>query len=150
MPTPDDAIVSPVEHESITGRTTCPPEESRIHGLNAAPNSINNDNDDASTTRHVPMQQPTPPRQDSPAETQTLVDTHTKPSSTDTEVPIDIATPMTATDDGTEEQRTSHASPLSATAPVSLLANHLSSPFPAHRVRNSDSVWRHSAECKYR
>jgi hypothetical protein len=42
---------------------------------------------------------------------------------------------MTATDDGTEEQRTSQASPLSTAAPVSLLANHLSSPFPAHRVR---------------
>jgi hypothetical protein len=144
MPTPDDAtMVSPsVEHESITGRTTCPPEESRIlttttHELNEARNSASDSN--ASSAPHVPMQQPTPP-QDSPTRAQTPTDTHSKPSSTDIEAPSrDIPTPMTATDDGTEE-RTSQASPISTTAPVSLLAHHLLSPFPAHRVRYSRST----------
>jgi len=49
---------------------------------------------------------------------------------------------MTATDDGSEDQRTSHASahPASASVPASLLASHLSSPFPTHRfLPNSSS-----------
>jgi hypothetical protein len=128
MPTPDDeAMVSPVEHESIAGRTTCPPEDARIiptHELNDTPSPS------------VPMQQPTPSPQSSREPTQAPDDIHSKISSTNIEAPSrDIPTPMTATDDGTEEQRTSQASPLSTAAPVSLLANHLSSPFPAHRVR---------------
>jgi len=132
MPTPDDVMGSPVEHESIAGRTTCPPEDARIiptHELNDTPSPS------------VPMQQPTPSPQSSREPTQAPDDIHSKISSTNIEAPSrDIPTPMTATDDGTEEQRTSQASPLSTAAPVSLLANHLSSPFPAHRfIPNTSS-----------
>lgn len=145
MPTPNDAIGSHVvEHESIdvANRPTCPPEEVRsistipTRDLNAAsrihyPSSHGNNG----SALPVPMQQLTPPPQDSPADlVQTSPDRHSKPSSSDIDAPNrDIPTPMTVTDDGAEEQRTSHASPLSATAPVSLITSHLSSPFPAHR-----------------
>lgn len=136
MPTPDDAMVSPVEHESIASRATCPPEEARnitARELNAAREYMANDIN-VESTPDVPMQQPTPPPQDSPA-AQSPAETHSKPSSADIDAPSrDIPTPMTATDDGAEEQRTSQASPLPATTPVSLLTSHLSSPFPAHRV----------------
>jgi hypothetical protein len=136
MPTPDDeAMVLPVEHESIAGRTTCPPEDARIiatHELNQTRSSDHNSN--ANSVPHVPMQQPTPSPQSSREPTQAPDDTHGKISSANIEAPSrDIPTPMTATDDGTEEQRTSQASPLSTAAPTSLLASHLSSPFPAHR-----------------
>jgi len=137
MPTPDDAIVSPVEHEDMNARTTCPPDESRS-GDGRALNELRHSSHDSNATHvaHVPTQLPTPPPQDCPEHAQTPADSHTKPSGAEIETPNrDIPTPMTATDDGTEEQRTSQASPLTATAPVSLLAHHLSSPFPAHRVR---------------
>lgn len=137
MPTPDDAIASHMEHESIAAsRATCPPDDVHTittHDLNATRTRTASDGNSESAS-HAPMQQPTPPPQDSPAEAQTMADAHSKPSSTDIDAPNrDTPTPMTATDDGAEEQRTSHASPLSATAPISLATNHLSSPFPAHR-----------------
>jgi len=143
MPTPDDAIVSPVEHESIANRPTCPPEEARIvntRDLNETRHLSANSNVDP--VHDVPMQQPTPPPQDSPAHASVAPDIHSKPSGTDMEaLARDIPTPMTAADDGDSEQRTTQASPLSASAPapVSPFANHhLSSPFPAHRVRYAD------------
>jgi hypothetical protein len=144
MPTPDDeAMISPVEHESVAGRTTCPPEEARIiatHELNETRGSNHDSN--ARAVPDVPMQQPTPSPQNSREHTQAPDDIHTKLSSTDVETPSrDIPTPMTATDDGTEEQRTSQVSPLSTVAPVSLLANHLSSPFPARRVCHTQHAY---------
>jgi hypothetical protein len=150
MPTPDDeAMVLPVEHESIAGRPTCPPEESRIiatHELNEPRGSTHDSN--ASSMPHVPMQQPTPSPQNSREHTQAPDDIHTKLSSTDVDSPNrDIPTPMTATDDGTEEQRTSHVSPLSTAAPASLLASHLSSPFPAHRVCHTRHACTLCARC---
>ncbi|KAF1834250.1 hypothetical protein BDW02DRAFT_569265 [Decorospora gaudefroyi] len=136
MPTPDDAMALPAveQHESITSRTTCPPEELRIIAT-AEVNDTRPDASDsnASSAPNVPMQQPTPPPEDASARAQTPTDTPSKPSSSDIDAPSrDIPTPMTATDDGTEE-RPSQASPMSTTAPVSLLPSHLSSPFPAHR-----------------
>ncbi|EUC31282.1 hypothetical protein COCCADRAFT_101680 [Bipolaris zeicola 26-R-13] len=142
MPTPDDAMVPSVEHESIAGRATCPPDESRsITAQELNQLRLSSHSSDASRASHAPMQQPTPPPQDSPEHGQTPADTHSKPSTADIETPArDIPTPMTATDDGSEEQRTSQASPQSAITPVSLLANHISSPFPAHRfLPNSSS-----------
>jgi hypothetical protein len=141
MPTPDDVMVSPVEHESIAGRATCPPEESRntvAHELPQSPafNAANN----VESAIDVPMQLPTPPPQDTPAHAHPTTEAHSKPSSARIEAPNrDTPTPMTATDDGTEEQRISQASPLSTTAPgpTSLLASHLASPFPPRRVRTS-------------
>ncbi|CAA9958749.1 hypothetical protein P3342_003652 [Pyrenophora teres f. teres] len=142
MPTPDDAMVSPMEHEDMNTRTTCPPDESRT-GDGRALNELRHSSHDSNATHvpDVPTQLPTPPPQDCPEHTQMPADSHTKPSGADIETPNrDIPTPMTATDDGTDEQRTSQASPLTATAPVSLLAHHLSSPFPAHRfLPNSSS-----------
>jgi len=141
MPTPND-VVSPIEHESIANRATCPPDESRISSaqeLNQT--SDTNASSNVEPTIDAPMQLPTPPPQDSVARAQPPSESHTKPSSAHIEAPSrDIPTPMTATtDDSTEEQRISQASPLSAAtpAPTSLLASHLSSPFPAHRVRNA-------------
>ena len=147
MPTPDDeAMVSPVEHESIAGRPTCPPEESRViatHELNDTRGA--HDDSNASAVPDVPMQQPTPSPQNSREHTQAPDDIQTKLPSTDRDSPTrDIPTPMTATDDGTEEQRTSHVSPLSPVAPTSLLASHLSSPFPAHRVGQTSM---HAQQC---
>jgi hypothetical protein len=144
MPTPDDVMVSPVEHESIAGRATCPPEESWnivAHELPQSPafNAANN----VESAIDVPMQLPTPPPQDAPAHTHPHTETHSKPSSARIEAPNrDTPTPMTATDDGTEEQRISQASPLSTTAPgpTSLLGSHLSSPFSARRVRTSRCI----------
>jgi hypothetical protein len=139
MPTPDDAMLSPIEHESSTSRATCPPDEARIattHELNQPPGFNANNNVESSID--VPMQLPTPPPQDSPAHAPPSPETHIKPASARIEAPNrDTPTPMTAIDDGTEEQRTSQVLPLAASAPGSapLLASHLASPFPAHRVR---------------
>ncbi|KAF2833472.1 hypothetical protein CC86DRAFT_365358 [Ophiobolus disseminans] len=144
MPTPND-VVSPIEHESVANRATCPPDESRTTttpGLNQNfdPNASSN----VAPAIDTPMQLPTPPPQESITRAPPPPDAHTKPSNAHIEPPSrDIPTPMTtATDDSTEEQRLSQASPLSAAtpAPTSLLAGHLSSPFPAHRfLPNSSS-----------
>jgi hypothetical protein len=139
MPTPDDAMLSPIEHESSTSRATCPPDEahsSTAQELNQLPGFNANNNVESSID--VPMQLPTPPPQDSPAHTPPPPETHIKPTSARIEAPNrDTSTPMTITDDGTDGWRTSHASPLAAIAPGSapLLASHLASPCPAHRVR---------------
>jgi hypothetical protein len=146
MPTPDDAMVSPVEHESIAGRSTCPPEESRVtptRALSQTPDFNANSNGDS--VIDVPMQLPTPPPQEPSSRAQPPPEPHSKPSSARIEAPArDTPTPMTSTDDGAEEQRISQASPLSATAPppTSPYASHLSSPFPAHRVCDSDILSR--------
>jgi glucose-induced degradation protein 4 len=141
MPTPDDAVVSPVEqHESsIANRTTCPPDDARIstfHDPSNARDSSASNHVDSAQRRPMQQQPPTPPphgtREQSPAET------HIKPPSASIEAPNrDIPTPMTATDDGAEDQRTSLASPLSATAPVAIrfTPSHLAAPFPSRRVR---------------
>jgi hypothetical protein len=139
MPTPDDAIVSPVEHESTTSRTTCPPDELRITTARELNESLDfNAASNVESTMDIPMQLPTPPPQEPPAHAQPPPDSHTKPANTHIEAPArDIPTPMTSIDDGAEEQRTSQLSPLSTAVPTptSLLAGQLSSPFPAHRVR---------------
>jgi len=148
MPTPDDVMLSPpaeheLEHDSH--RTTCPPDESRIHADHDALDEQSlRAEDDRNSTFNAPAQQPTPP----PAEPELLArahspsESHTKNSEVDLEAPMrDIPTPISATDEGAEEQqRASHASQLSATAPV-VVAWHqsitLASPFPKQRVRSS-------------
>ncbi|KAH7413997.1 vacuolar import and degradation protein-domain-containing protein [Phaeosphaeria sp. MPI-PUGE-AT-0046c] len=133
------------EHESTAAaRATCPPDEriaNSTRELDQSPPFSA-----ASNGRHhmdVPMQLPTPPPQDAPAHAPPTPESHTKPESAPIEAPTrDIPTPMTATDDGAEEQRAIQTSPLSANppSPTSLLASHLSSPFPAQRfVPNSSS-----------
>ncbi|KAF2034821.1 hypothetical protein EK21DRAFT_107451 [Setomelanomma holmii] len=144
MPTPDDAMLSPVEHESITGHITCPPEESRITPTRElSPTHEFNASNNVESTLDVPMQLPTPPPQEPSSRAQSPSESQAKPSNARIEAPVrDTPTPMTSMDDGAEDQRTSHTSPLSATAPtpISLYANHLSSPFPAHRfLPNSSS-----------
>jgi hypothetical protein len=138
MPTPDDVMRSPVEHESTTAHTTCPPDEVRTVAAHESSQSpIFNATSHVEPVIDVPMQLPTPPPQDSPAHAPPSPENHSKPSGACIEEPSrDIPTPMTATDDGPDEQRTSQTSPLSATAPgpTSLLASHLSSPFPPYRV----------------
>jgi hypothetical protein len=140
MPTPDDAILLPVVHDNTTtGRATCPPDEGRIvtarelhqsHEFNVASN--------VEAPIDEPMQLPTPPPQeDFPAHATPSHENHGKPMSTRIEPPNrDTPTPMTVVDDGADEQRAIQTSPLSAAAlgPTSLLASHLSSPFPSHRV----------------
>lgn len=134
MPTPDD-VVSPAEHE----RAICPPEGTHTvtahRELNENRDSSSAGHDVDSAQRRPMLQQPTPPphgtREQSPAET------HSKPPNASIEAPNrDIPTPMTATDDGAEDQRASQASPLSANAPVPIryTPSHLAAPFPAHRV----------------
>lgn len=127
------------EHESTAAtRATCPPDERIANNTRALDQS--HAFSAASNERHdidVPMQLPTPPPQDAPAHALPSPESHTKPESARIEAPNrDIPTPMTATDDGADEQRASQTSPLSANAPspTSLLASHLSSPFPAQRV----------------
>ncbi|OAL42929.1 hypothetical protein IQ07DRAFT_667004 [Pyrenochaeta sp. DS3sAY3a] len=147
MPTPDDAMVSPVEHESIAGRSTCPPEDARILPSGLDMNAARSETAAATgeSAPQVPMQQPTPPPHDEPGVAPSPAEPHRKPASPDDiESPSrDIPTPMTATDDGADEQRTAQASPLSATippAPIASLPSHLASPFPVHRfLPNSSS-----------
>jgi hypothetical protein len=144
MPTPDDAILLPVMHDAITGRTTCPPDEARnvtardvhqSHPFNVA-NNVEAPIDE-------PLQLPTPPSQeDFPAHATPSHENHTKPLSTRIETPNrDTPTPMTVVDDSADGERASQTSPVSATAPAlgptSLLSSHLSSPFPTHRVCSS-------------
>jgi hypothetical protein len=128
MPTDDIAatVTPPVdEHESpLAGRSTCPPEELRIHPsriVDIAPSSHNAIEDHAPTD--VRAQQPTPPPTDdpsSPARTPSPSDSHSKPTDASVEVPTrDIPTPMSAPDDGADDQRVAHPSPLSATASLS-------------------------------
>lgn len=138
MPTPDDVMVSPVEHESIANHPTCPPEDLRIGSAHESHEARRHrPGDDVESCPHIPTQQPTPPPQDAPAQMSMASDSHGKPAGTDIDVPArDIPTPMTTTDDGDAEQRTSQLSPLSTTAPVPaplLSSYHLSSPFPSRR-----------------
>ncbi|KAJ4362771.1 hypothetical protein N0V95_001262 [Ascochyta clinopodiicola] len=87
------------------------------------------------------QQQPTPPPHGT--REQSLAETHSKPSSASIEAPNrDTPTPMTATDDGAEDPRTSLASPLSATAPLAIrfTPSYLAAPYPARRfLPNSSS-----------
>lgn len=135
-----------VEHESTaTTHATCPPDERIANNTRALDQSP--PLDAASNGRpdiDVPMQLPTPPPPDAPAHAPPPPESHTKPESARIEAPArDIPTPMTVTDDSAEEQRASQTSPLSpasAPSPTSLLASHLSSPFPSRRfVPNSSS-----------
>jgi hypothetical protein len=155
MPTPDDAILLPVMHDAITGRTTCPPDEARnvtardvhqSHPFNVA-NNVEAPIDE-------PLQLPTPPSQeDFPAHATPSHENHTKPLSTRIETPNrDTPTPMTVVDDSADGERASQTSPVSATAPAlgptSLLSSHLSSPFPTHRVCSSAVFWRQVFELR--
>ncbi|KAF2447456.1 hypothetical protein P171DRAFT_429095 [Karstenula rhodostoma CBS 690.94] len=151
---PIDDIVAvftpPVDdHEStLAGRSTCPPEELRIHAshtANVTPSSRDALSDDVPI--HVPEQQPTPPPTDdpaSPARTHSSSETHPKPIETSVEgPPRDIPTPMSTVDDGAEETRHAHASPLSATAPTTTAwsqQRYPTPPYSAHRfLPNSSS-----------
>ncbi|KAL5115209.1 hypothetical protein ACEQ8H_006883 [Pleosporales sp. CAS-2024a] len=133
MPTPDDAMLSPVEHEASTAsRTTCPPDDARsatAHERSPSPAFHGSSNGVAAID--VPMQLPTPPSPES----------RSKPSSARIEAPNrDTPTPMTATDDGADDQRTSQAPSFGPCAAQPVLASHLSSPFPARRfVPNTSS-----------
>lgn len=148
MPTPDDAMLSPPaerEHEShLAGRATCPPEESRIQ----TPRDVTieqpiHEDDNVDTSFIAPMQQPTPPPgdQESHSEAHPSTAAHHKSSSSNIEGPIrDIPTPISATDESTEEQRNPQVSPVTATAPTPMSWSQpsaLTSPFPSQRVRTA-------------
>ncbi|KAF2131307.1 hypothetical protein P153DRAFT_429638 [Dothidotthia symphoricarpi CBS 119687] len=144
MPTPNDAMLSPpVEHGSTAGHATCPPDESRIAStVEMMESGTMATNNIAASALEPSMQQPTPPPEVSPAPQPLSVDF--KPANTHTETPTrDTPTPMTATDDGTEDQRASQTSPLSANtttpAPTSLLASQLSLPYPTQRFHPNTS-----------
>jgi len=138
----DAAMVSapPLEHEGYLGGR-CPPEESRIHASHSPSigQQLRDANDDEPTL-DAPAQLPTPPptERESPPRALTPPDSHSKPSDMRIEDPIrDIPTPVSATDDGTEERRNAQTSPLSATAPAPITwSQHklLTSPHPSHRV----------------
>lgn len=146
MPTPDDAMPSPpAEHEHESHRTTCPPEESRIHNVHDVHDSPDEQalhpGNDGDTAFIAPTQQPTPPPAESELATgaRSPAESHTKSSDIDVDGPMrDIPTPMSAPDEGAEEQqRNPHVSPLSATAPAPvswLQPSALTSPYPSQRV----------------
>ncbi len=111
MPTPSSGtLVSPTSPDSqhrdaLSARSLCPPEESRISSTSPTAAS------------HVLPGCP--------------VDTRTKAANTSPESPSrDIPTPMTATDDGAEEQR----------MPISPSVAQRSSPFPSHRVCHASTM----------
>jgi hypothetical protein len=127
--TPHEATMSPLEHESAAAHTTCPPDDARMYAAHD-PDSARHDSADEHADDHVVSRHPAPP----PAEA------HTKPAAADMDaLTRDIPTPMTTTDDGTDDHRASQPSPLSTTAPASLplAASQLTWPFPAQRVRRS-------------
>lgn len=138
----DTTVVStplPAEHEGHLGGR-CPPEESHIqtpHTSRIEQRPLNVADDRPAL--NAPAQQPTPPptERDSPPRALSPPDTHTKPTEMTIEGPIrDIPTPVSATDDGVDEQRNAQASPLSAAAPApALWLQHklLTSPHPSHR-----------------
>lgn len=144
MPTHrDDAPLSPpAEHTAnAAGRTTCPPEESRMnpsHDVNDGQPSLILHNGEQPF--NAPAQQPTPPptERESPAHAHSPSNPNPKPTESPIEGPVrDIPTPMSATDDSVEDPRNPQASPLSATAsaPVSWpQPRHLTSAYPSHRV----------------
>jgi hypothetical protein len=143
MPTPNDVTM-------LSPQTTCPPEDSRIHNLHddVPDEQSSQPDDDSDTTFNAPMQQPTPPpaESESPADTSVPAGSHIKISEIDIDGPMrDIPTPTSATDESTEEQqRNSHASPLSATAPAPaswLQHSALTSPYPSHRVSTIARSW---------
>jgi glucose-induced degradation protein 4 len=135
---PTDAIAA--AHQSIAGRTTCPPEDSRtqlsqpitIHHPSSRP-------DDAESVFNDPAQQPTPPAErELTALAHSPSESHMKPSDMPIEGPIrDIPTPTSAIDDSVDDQRNPLTSPLSATAPGpgSWPHHRLSTPHPNYRVR---------------
>ncbi|ORY06658.1 vacuolar import and degradation protein-domain-containing protein [Clohesyomyces aquaticus] len=142
MPTPDGAMLSPpAEHESpLAGRTTCPPEDVRVHSSLDMNGGRHYHAQSGDTVAHTPpMQQPTPP----PAE-RDLTDAQpqdeelqSKSSEPEVDGPIrDIPTPVSSTDDAAEERRNSQVSPLSVSAPAPVSWSQptfLTSPFPGHR-----------------
>lgn len=145
MPTPDDAMPSPspAEHEShLANRATCPPEESRIHASRDATGEQSFHSDSNIESSLAPRtQQPTPPpaAQDLTAHSQSP--SRPKGIESEIETPIrDIPTPLSGTDETSEEQRNPHVSPLSVTAattpaPVSWHQSTIvMSPFPSQRV----------------
>jgi hypothetical protein len=144
MPTPDDAMPSPpAEHESsFASRATCPPEDSRIHTPHEiATEPVFPTNDEGDISIIPPTQQPTPPpaERDVLNDAQTPPESHPKSASAELDGPSrDIPTPISATDEGPEEQRNHQVSPLSATAPIPVSwpqPSIFASPFPSHRVR---------------
>lgn len=117
----------------MASRALCPPDEAR--GMTA------HDGIETDTETEMETETPLPP----------ALDFASKPASADVDAPsrdtpTPTSTPMTAADDGADEQQqqqrtsqtsqTSQSPPLaaSAPAPISLVASHLSSPFPARRV----------------
>lgn len=149
MPTDDIAatVTPPIdEHESpLAGRSTCPPEELRIHPprvANTLPPSRNAIEDHAPLD--VRLQQPTPPPTDlpaSPARTPSPSDSHPKPIDASVEGPArDIPTPMSAPDDGADDQRHAHPSPLSASVPLAASwsqQRYAPAPCATYRVRGA-------------
>jgi hypothetical protein len=144
MPTPDNEMLSPpAEHESrLAGRPTCPPDEARIHNpQDVLPEqSFSTDNDDSASITH-PMQQPTPPpgERESSSEMEPPPGSHTKTSDTEANRPTRaIPTPISPTDETTDEQRIRQATPLSASAPsfASWSQNGSPpSPYPSQRAK---------------
>lgn len=153
MPTDDiTAVLTPPvdQHEStLAGRSTCPPEELRIHPSTVivALSSRRPLDDDASID--APAQQPTPPPTDDPASptrAHSSPEPHPKPIETSVEGLVrDIPTPMSTADDCVEEPRHTHASPLSATVPSTTSWSHHRYPTPPYsspRVGRIASVFK--------
>ncbi|KAH7114304.1 vacuolar import and degradation protein-domain-containing protein [Dendryphion nanum] len=161
MPTPDDAMLSPPaehEHEShLAGRTTCPPEESRpltTHDMTSDRSPAADEIGDITITS--PIQQPTPPpteRETIPND-QSLGESQSKNLEPVSDGPIrDIPTPISATDETSEEQRNPQTSPLSVPTSASASWAHssiLASPFPSHRFlpNTSSSLLRPGSKFK--
>ncbi|KAF2002939.1 hypothetical protein P154DRAFT_593442 [Amniculicola lignicola CBS 123094] len=147
MPTPNAMLSPPAEHEShLAGHTTCPPEDARSRDSSTTRFGASSPLRIPSSSRII-AQQPTPP----PTEQDLAVDAHspTEPQSKTPDADAygsiirNIPTPVSATDDGPEEQRHPQTSPLSTTAPtpVAWLQSGASpSPFPGYRfLPNSSS-----------
>ncbi|OCK97727.1 uncharacterized protein K441DRAFT_655641 [Cenococcum geophilum 1.58] len=152
MPTPssDDALMlsPPAEHESHpSGRTTCPPEETRIYlPRSDASNELVHSDPIANLSYPAPSQQPTPPADgDNSSDASSTPESRNKRSEAEEDGPIrDTPSPMSAVEEPAEcDQRASQISPVSATSPTNAFWYHpglLASPFPSSRfLPNSTS-----------
>lgn len=146
MPTPssDDALMlsPPAEHESHpSGRTTCPPEETRIYSPRSdASNEPVHSDPIADLSYPAPSQQPTPPADgDNSSDASSTPESRNKRSEAEEDGPIrDTPSPMSAVEEPAEcDQRASQVSPVSATSSTNAFWYHpglLASPFPSSRV----------------
>ncbi|CAI6249996.1 unnamed protein product [Periconia digitata] len=136
---PADAIPSPAVDQDHS-RSSCPPEDSQPR-----PEYDSHQEMDGETSMNIPTQQPTPPPsdRDSVGRVRSPSESCVKPSDPPIETPArDIPTPISATDDISEDHRNSQSSPLSGAAPTPISwpqHRHLSLPYPSHRFLPSSS-----------